>query len=193
MDLLAQASRTVDEIATASRMSIANTSQHLQALYSAGLVVRQREGTRIRYSLAGDDVTRLWISLRDVAAERVAEVGRAASAYVGAEVESIGPRELRERLQAGDVILLDVRPREEFAAGHIDGARSIPIDELDRRLSELPSHTEVVAYCRGPFCAYAHRAVRTLQASGRSARRFGGGWPEWRLAQIEHRPAAERA
>jgi rhodanese-related sulfurtransferase/DNA-binding HxlR family transcriptional regulator len=189
LDLLAQAPRTVDQLARASGQSTANTSQHLQALHAAGMVTRTREGTSVRYALAGDEALRLWLALRDVAVARLAEVERAARRYLGADVEAIGRDELIARLRNGDVVLVDVRPGEEFAAGHIDGARSIPLDELQTRLRELPADREVVAYCRGPFCAYAHEAVRTLRAAGLRARRLEEGWPEWRLA----RPKAKRA
>jgi rhodanese-related sulfurtransferase/DNA-binding HxlR family transcriptional regulator len=183
IDLLAQAPRSVEELARASGQSNANTSQHLQALHAAGLVTRRRDGLRVRYALAGDDVLALWLTLRRASATRLAEVQRAAREYLGEEVEAIGRDELIARIARGDVVLVDVRPVEEFAAGHIDGARSIPIEELRRRLDELPGDREVVAYCRGPFCAYAHEAVRTLRAEGRSARRLEEGWPEWRLSK----------
>ena len=137
----------------------------------------------MRYALAGDDVLALWLALRNTSAARLAEVERAARDYLGEEVEAIGREELIERLGRGDVVLVDVRPAEEFAAGHIEGARSVPLGELERRLAELPADREVVAYCRGPFCAYAHEAVRRLQAAGRPARRLGDGWPEWQLAE----------
>lgn len=182
LDLLAQAPRSVEELARASDQSTANASQHLQALYAAGLVGRSREGTRIRYSLTGQPL-QLWLALRDAAATQLAEVERAARDYLGDEVETIGADELRSRLARGDVVLVDVRPTEEFEADHIEGASSIPFDELDRRISELPSDREVVAYCRGPFCAYAHDAVRVLQAAGRPARRLQEGMPEWRVAE----------
>ena len=181
LDLLAQAPRTVQELARASEQSVANASQHLQALQAAGLVSRCREGTSVRYALAGEDVLALWLALRGASAARLAEVERAAREYLGEEVEAIGRDELLERLRRGDVVLIDVRPEEEFTAGHIDGARSIPIDELKRRLSELPQDREVIAYCRGPFCAYAHEAVRTLKRAGHEARRLDDGWPEWKL------------
>src|SRR4051795_3505639 len=192
LDLLAQAPRTVDELARASDQSTANTSQHLQALHAAGLVTRAREGTSVRYALAGDEALGVWLSLRAASALRLAEVERAAREYLGGEVEAIGRDELVARLARGDVVLVDVRPAEEYAAGHIDGARSIPFDELERRLAELPPDREVVAYCRGPFCAYAHDAVRRLRAAGRDARRLEEGWPEWRLAgpQRKRRRAA---
>jgi rhodanese-related sulfurtransferase/DNA-binding HxlR family transcriptional regulator len=182
LDLLAQAPRTVDELARASEQSTANASQHLQALYAAGMVTRTREGTSVRYALAGDEVLALWLALRDASVARLAEVERAARDYLGEDVDAIGRDELIARLRKGDVVLVDVRPTEEFEAGHITGARSIPIAELEGRLAELPTDREVVAYCRGPFCAYAHDAVRSLQASGRKARRLEEGWPEWKLA-----------
>ena len=182
LDLLAQAPRTVEELARASGQSTANASQHLQALHAAGMVTRTREGTRVRYAIAGDDALRPWLALRDASLVQLAEVERAARDYLGADVEAIDRDELRERLARGDVLVLDVRPAEEYAAGHIDGARSIPLDELEERLAELPADREVVAYCRGPFCAYAHEAVRRLRRAGMQARRLEDGWPEWRLA-----------
>ena len=189
LDLLAQAPRTVDELARASEQSMANTSQHLQALHAAGMVTRTREGTSVRYALAGNEALTVWLALRDASVARLAEVERAARDYLGDEVETIDRTELIERLRRGDIVLVDVRASEEFEAGHIEGARSIPIAELHDRLAELPADREVVAYCRGPFCAYAHQAVRTLQAAGRAARRMEEGWPEWRLAELEERAA----
>jgi rhodanese-related sulfurtransferase/predicted transcriptional regulator len=185
LELLAQAPRTVDQLARASGQSTANTSQHLQALHAAGLVDRQREGTRVRYALAGDRALSIWLTLRDAAAAQLAEVERAARSYLGEEVDRVGREELLNRLRRDDVVLVDVRPPEEFAAGHIEGARSIPLEELEQRLEELPQDLEVIAYCRGPFCAYAHEAVRTLRDAGREARRLEEGWPEWRLAGLE--------
>lgn len=190
LDLLAQAPRTVDELARASGQSTANTSQHLQALHAAGMVTRAREGTSVRYALAGDRALALWLALRDASVAQLAEVERAARDYLGDEVDAVGREELIARLRKGDVVLVDVRPPEEFAAGHIEGARSIPIDELEDRLTDLPADREVVAYCRGPFCAYAHDAVRRLQASGRRARRLDEGWPEWQLAEKARNRAA---
>jgi DNA-binding transcriptional ArsR family regulator len=181
LDLLAQAPRSVEELARLTGQSTANASQHLQALRAAGMVTRAREGTRVRYSLAGDEALRLWLALRDASAARLGEVERAAREYLGEDVDSIGRDELLRRLEDGVVVLVDVRPEAEYAAGHIEGAHSIPLDELERRLAELPADAEVVAYCRGPFCAYAHEAVRRLHAAGRSARRLEEGWPEWRL------------
>ena len=183
LDLLAQGPRTVNELAQASEQSSANASQHLLAMHAAGIVSRERDGNQVRYSLAGEDVLRLWLALREVSAARLAEVERAAREYLGEDVETIGADELTTRMRRRDVVLVDVRPPEEFEAGHIDGARSVPLDELKQRLDDLPPGTEIVAYCRGPFCAYAHEAVRQLQSAGRDARRLDGGWPEWKLAQ----------
>lgn len=181
LDLLAQGPRTVDQLARASSQSRANASQHLQALHAAGLVTREREGISVRYAIADEDSLRLWLELRDVSAARLAEVERAAREYLGEEVERIGRDELVERMRRGDVVLVDVRPAEEYAAGHIEGARSVPLEELEERLGELPTDQEIVAYCRGPFCAYAHEAVRRLRDTGREARRLEDGWPEWSL------------
>ena len=191
LDLLAQAPRSVDDLARASGQSTANTSQHLQALHAAGMVTRAREGTSVRYAVAGDQALRLWLALRDVSVSQLAEVERAARDYLGEEVETIGRDELIARMRRGDVVLIDVRPRREFDAGHIGGARSIPVEELESRLVELPVDSEIVAYCRGPFCAYAHDAVRRLRAAGRTARRLHEGWPEWRLA--DQQDESERA
>ncbi len=182
LDLLAQAPRTVDALARASAQSTANASQHLQALHAAGMVTRTREGTSTRYALAGDEVLSLWLALRNASVTRLGDVERAAREYLGDEVDAIGRDELIARLRRGDIVLVDVRPSEEYEAGHIEGARSIPIEELEHHLAELPADREIVAYCRGPFCAYAHEAVRRLQTDGRTARRLKEGWPEWRLA-----------
>jgi rhodanese-related sulfurtransferase/DNA-binding HxlR family transcriptional regulator len=192
LDLLAQGPRTVEGLARASEQSTANASQHLQALHAAGVVTREREGTRVRYALSGEDVLGLWLALRGAAANRLAEVERAARDYLGEPVEAIGRWELLERLKRGEVVLVDVRPEEEFAAGHIDGARSVPLEELQRRIDELPADRDIVAYCRGPFCAYAHEAVRQLQEAGRSALRLQDGWPEWRLAETNTDKAKTR-
>lgn len=184
LDMLAQAPRTVDELARASGQSNANTSQHLQSLHAAGMVSREREGTSVRYSLAGDEALAVWLAIRNASVAQLGEVERAARDYLGPEVETIGRAELIERLSRGDVVLIDVRPREEFEAGHIEGAQSIPIGEFEQHLAELPADREVIAYCRGPFCAYAHDAVRQLQSAGRQAKRLDIGWPEWRLAGL---------
>jgi len=185
LDLLAQAPRTVNELAQLTGQNVANASQHLQVLHGAGLVERERDGNRVRYAISGDQALRVSLALAEAASAQLAEVERAARSYVGDDTEEVGREELVERLRRGDVVLVDVRPADEFESGHIDGARSIPIDELERRMDELPADAEVVAYCRGPFCAYANAAVRQLQARGRPARRLKEGWPEWSLAQAD--------
>jgi rhodanese-related sulfurtransferase len=182
LDVLAQAPRTVEALARATGQSNANASQHLQALHAAGMVTRERDGTSVRYEIAGAEALRLWLALRETSATRLAEVERAARDFLGDGVQVIGREELRERVARGDAVLIDVRPSEEYEAGHIDGARSIPIEELEERLAELPADAEIVAYCRGPFCVLAHEAVRRLTGAGRSSRRLAEGWPEWRLA-----------
>jgi rhodanese-related sulfurtransferase/predicted transcriptional regulator len=185
LDLLAQGPRTVDQLAQASKQSVANASQHLRALHAAGLVSRERDGNKVRYALAGEDVLRLWLALRDTSAQRLAEVERSARDYLGEEVEGINRDELLKRMRRRDIVLVDVRPDAEYEAGHINGARSIPIGELQERLDELPKGREVIAYCRGPFCVMAHDAVRQLRDAGRSARRLEEGWPEWHLRELE--------
>lgn len=181
VDVLAQGERSVDEIAREIDQSVANTSHHLQVLVQAGLLTRRRDGTRIIYAIAGERVCELWGALRDVAVTHVAGIERLADAYLGArdDVESISRRELASRLRRRDVVVIDVRPRAEYAAGHIPGARSVPPDEVRSRLRELPRDADVVAYCRGPFCVYADDAVRALQRRGFSARRLEDGFPEW--------------
>jgi rhodanese-related sulfurtransferase len=190
VDVLAQGERSVDDLATEIDQSVANTSHHLQALARAGLVTTRREGTRVFYRLASDHVEELWSALRTVAAEHVAGIRDLADAYLGDRrgLETIGARELAARLRRGDVVVLDVRPEAEFQAGHIAGARSVPLHELRRQLKTIPKDTEVVAYCRGRYCAYADDAVRTLQRRGYHARRLEDGYPEWRRA---HLPTAE--
>jgi rhodanese-related sulfurtransferase len=189
VDLLAQGERSVDEVAGEISQSVANTSQHLRVLARAGLVRSRREGTRVIYRLASDRVAELWASVRSVAVGHLAEVSVLAEDYLGARdgVEQVSAAELEDRLAAGKVVVLDVRPEREYAAGHIAGARSIPIGELEEAVAALPRSREIVAYCRGPYCVYADDAVRLLRARGLSARRLDVGYPEWRR---EGRPVA---
>ena len=185
VDVLAQGERSVDEIAGEIEQSVANTSQHLQVLARAGLVRSRREGTRVVYRLASDTVGDLWAAVRDVAVRHVAEVSVLADAYLGErddEVEQVSAEELEQRLARGDVVLLDVRPSREYASGHIAGARSTPVEQLDEVVAELPRRRAIVAYCRGPYCVYADDAVRLLRARGLDARRLDVGYPEWRRA-----------
>ncbi len=184
LDLLAQGERSVEDLAGEAGLGVTSCSAHLQVLHHARLVSTRKQGTRVYYSLASDDVARLYASVRDVAAGLLAEVEPARQAYLGGEVEQVSRDELLRRASAGEIIVLDVRPAAEYAAGHIPGAVSIPVAELAERLAELPAGAEFAAYCRGPYCVFAHEAVRLLRASGRSARRLAGGMPEWRLAGL---------
>ena len=186
VDLLAQGERSVEEVAAEIGQSVANTSHHLRTMARAGLLATRRDGTRIVYRLASERVGDLWSALRDVAADHVAGLERLAAAYLGARdgVEVIDRDELAARLERGDVLLLDVRPEAEFAAGHIAGSRSVPIGELRQHLRALPKGREVVAYCRGPYCVYADEAVRQLNRKGFRARRLIDGFPEWRRAGL---------
>jgi rhodanese-related sulfurtransferase/DNA-binding HxlR family transcriptional regulator len=193
VDVLAQGERSVEEIATEIDQSVANTSHHLRALARAGLVMTRRDGTRIYYALSSERVAELWSAMRDVAGEHVAGLQRLAAAYLGGRegIEEVDRDELARRLKAGELILLDVRPRAEFAAGHIAGSRSVPVAELRRHLRALPKDVEVVAYCRGPYCAYADEAVRELTKKGFRARRLSDGFPEWRRAGLPVAVGAE--
>jgi rhodanese-related sulfurtransferase len=184
IDVLAQGERHVEELAAEIGQSVANTSFHLRALAAAGLVVTRRERTRVYYRLASERVGELWHALRDVATAHLDRLDELAAAYVGdrSKLEQITRDELARRLDDGDLVVIDVRPAVEYAAGHIAGARSIPVDELTAHLRELPAGAEVVAYCRGPFCVYADDAVRLLRRRGRAARRLEDGFPEWRRA-----------
>jgi rhodanese-related sulfurtransferase len=187
LDVLANGERTVEALAGEVGLSVANASQHLQILRQAGLVASRREGTSVHYRLAGPEVFELWRTLRTLAASRLAEVERLAAAYLGArdELEPVTREELARRLQDGDdLVVLDVRPAAEYAAGHLPGAVSIPVAELRRRLAELPADREIVAYCRGPYCAFAHEAVAVLREAGVPARRLEDGLPEWEAAGL---------
>jgi rhodanese-related sulfurtransferase len=181
VDVLAQGERSVEQVANEIEQSVANTSHHLRALAAAGLVRSRRDGQRIIYRLASHRVADLWMALRDVAATHVADIGALSEAYLGArdQVEDVTADELAERLERGRAVLVDVRPGLEYAAGHIAGARSIPIDVLEARLDELPRAREIIAYCRGPYCVYADDAVRLLRERGFEARRLDTGYPEW--------------
>lgn len=186
VDLLAQGERSVEEVAGEIDQSVANTSHHLRALARAGLVTTRRDGTRIHYALASDLVGELWSAVRDVAEQHAAGLDRLAAAYLGDRegIDVIDRKELAARLRDGTVVVLDVRPEREFGAGHIAGARSVPITELRRRLKALPKDAEVVAYCRGPYCVFADDAVRELHRWGFSARRLQDGFPEWQRAGL---------
>ncbi len=194
LDLLCQGPRSVAGLAARAGLGVTTTSAQLQKLKHAGLVATSREGTTIRYRLADTDVAVLYAQLLTVAAARLADVDAARRSYFGThsgeDTEEVGRAELLRRAQAGEVVVLDVRPAEEFAAGHIPGAISIPIDELPARIAELPADAEVVAYCRGAYCVFAHEAVRLLTGQGRRAVRLADGMLEWRL---DARPVATAA
>lgn len=186
LDVLVQGERSVEALAQAVGLKLTTASAHLQAMRHGGLVRSRKEGTRIFYRLAGESVARLFVALRQVASEHLAETERAAHAYLGEdELEPVGRDDLLTRLRDGDLALIDVRPRTEFEAGHIDGAVSVPLEELIDRVSELPADLEVVAYCRGEYCVLAYEAVALLRERGRQARRMSGGMLEWR---VEERP-----
>jgi rhodanese-related sulfurtransferase len=186
LELLAQGERTVELLAALTDTAIANTSQHLQKLKQVGLIVGRKEGQYVYYRSAGDEVVALLGALGRVGETYLAEVERTVRMYYTSkdELEPVAAGELLERARKGLVTVLDVRPAAEFAAGHVPGAVNIPIDELERRLSELPRRKEVVAYCRGPFCLMSFEAVQLLRRIGLKARRLKDGLPEWRMAGL---------
>ena len=182
VDLLAQGERSVEDVAAEIGQSVANTSHHLRALAQAGLVRTRREGTRVIYGLASEQVIQLWAVVRDVAAEHVAEVDRLAQAYLGQRdgLQPIARDELARRLRRGEVTVIDVRPAAEYEAGHVEGARSLPISDLKRRLDALPPDVDLVAYCRGPYCVMAVEAVDLLRKQGFRAHRMEEGVLDWK-------------
>ncbi|MBI2891487.1 MAG: metalloregulator ArsR/SmtB family transcription factor [Nitrospirae bacterium] len=186
IDLLAQGERPVEALAAESGMSVANTSHHLRALHDARLVETRRDGLHVRYRLAGADIYELSRAIRALAQRRIADVDRLVQSYLHERdsLEPVTQRDLLRRVRLGEVVVLDVRPVDEFAAGHIRGAVSIPLSELARRLAGLPRRKEIVAYCRGPYCLLALRAVETLRKRGFRARRLEDGFPEWRAAGL---------
>ncbi len=185
VDVLAQGERHVEELAGEIGQSVANTSHHLQVLAAAGLVTTRRDGNRIYYQLTSGDVEHLWTVLRSVASTHLDDLEQLAVDYLGnrSRLEEISRDELARRLEDGTLIVIDVRPEAEYAAGHIRGARSVPIDQLSNMLRGLPTDVEVVAYCRGPYCVFADDAVRLIRRRSRKARRLQDGYPEWRTAQ----------
>jgi rhodanese-related sulfurtransferase/biotin operon repressor len=183
LEFLAQGEHSVDALAQVSGLTVANTSQHLQQLRSAGLVANRKEGHKVYYRLSGMDVSSLLASLRDVAVRRLAEVNRLVGDYLNTKdnLEPIPTRELLQRVKAGLVTVLDVRPKEEYELGHLPDAINIPLNELEKHLDALNPQREVVAYCRGPHCALAFDAVIQLRERGFTAYRLQGGLPEWML------------
>ncbi|MEV0074049.1 MULTISPECIES: metalloregulator ArsR/SmtB family transcription factor [unclassified Amycolatopsis] len=185
LDLLAQGERTVDALATASGLNLTTASAHLQTLKQAGFVATRRDGVRVHYRLAGEDVAQLFALLRTVAQAHQPAVPHAREAYLGAAPdEEITREQLQVRAAAGEVVLLDVRPVHEYRAGHIPGALSVPVEELADRINELPDGADIVVYCRGEYCVLAYDAVRLLTDRGRRAVRLDDGMLEWRLAEM---------
>jgi rhodanese-related sulfurtransferase/DNA-binding HxlR family transcriptional regulator len=184
LDLLAQGERTVEALARVAELGLTTASAHLQTLKQANLVTTRREGTKVYYRLTGTDVAGLYAPVRMVASEHLPDVEAARIAYLGSDTEEVTRDELVRRARSGDVVVLDVRPREEYDAGHIPGAISIPVEELVDRLADIPIAQEIVAYCRGAYCVLAHEAVRLLTAHGREARRLADGMLEWRIADL---------
>lgn len=186
LELLAQSERTVEQLAGLTRTTVANTSQHLQKLRQAGLIVGRKDGLYVFYRLAGDEVVGLLSAVSRVGEAYVAEVERIVRLYFARkdELEAVPAKELLERARKGLVTVLDVRPPEEYAAGHVPGAINIPVHELAKRLKELPKRREVIAYCRGPYCLMSYDAVALLRKKGIKARRLEAGLPEWRLAGL---------
>jgi rhodanese-related sulfurtransferase len=186
LELLAQGERSVDELATLTGASVANASQHLQKLKGAGLIAGRKEGQFVHYRLAGDEVVALFGALGRAGEAYLADIERTVRAYYAArdDLEPVPAREALDRARKGLVTVLDVRPPEEFAAGHVPGAVNIPVHELEKRLAELPKRKEVLAYCRGPYCLMSFDAVALLRKRGLKARRLEDGMPEWRLAGL---------
>ncbi len=183
LDVLAQCERTVEALAQETGMSVANASQHLQVLRAAHLVEVRREGVSMYYRLADESVFRMWQAVRTVGEAQLAEIDRVVQTFLQdrAGLQAIDAHELLKLLTDDQIILLDVRPAEEYEASHLPQARSIPVTELEARLAELPADKEIVAYCRGPYCVFADEAVALLSARGYQARRLAEGLPEWRL------------
>lgn len=186
LELIAQGARSVEELATTSGLSFANTSQHLQELRQAGLVIARKEGLRVFYGLAGNDVIELLDVVRRVSENRIAEVQKLVNTYLTTkdDLEPIPATELLGRVRKGLVTVLDVRPPEEYRAGHVAGAINVPLSQLEGRLGKLPKNKEVVAYCRGPYCVLAFEAVARLRAKGYKAKRLEHGFPEWKVAGL---------
>lgn len=186
LDFLAQGERNVESLAAAARLTVANTSQHLQQLRQAGLVATRKQGLQVHYRLASDEVVTLLAALRHAAAQHIAEVDRLVATFLTVKdnLEPVPRAELLQRARDGLVTVLDVRPPEEYAAGHLPGSINVPLAMLESHLKKLPPDREIVAYCRGPYCVLAYDAVAQLRAKGLKARRLQDGFPEWKLAGL---------
>lgn len=186
VDLLAQGERTVEEVARETAMPIASASQHLRVLKDARMVESRRAGLHAYYRLAAEDVYSTWRAVRGLAEDRLAEIDRVVGTYLEdrSSLEAVCAERLMERLAEGDVVVLDVRPEEEYRAGHLSGARSVPVDALEAALQTLPKDKEIVAYCRGPYCVFSDEAVMFLETRGYRASRLTEGFPEWRAAGL---------
>jgi rhodanese-related sulfurtransferase/biotin operon repressor len=186
LELLAQSERSVDVLASMTGQSIANVSQHLQQLRQAGLVTSRKQGLFVFYRLAGDEVVDLLGALGRVGETYLADLNRVVQTYFSSEdaLEAMPARDVLERARKGLITVIDVRPADEYEAGHLPGAISIPLPELQKRLRELPKRKEIVAYCRGPYCLMSFAAVKTLRSQGFKARRLQAGLPEWRSAGL---------
>jgi rhodanese-related sulfurtransferase len=186
LDLLAQGERTVEEVARETAMPVVSASQHLQVLKGVRMVESRREGLYVRYRLADEGVFRAWQAVRDLGETRLAEVDQMVEAYLKDRdaLEAVGATALMERLSDGSVVVLDVRPEEEYRAGHIPGALSVPVDALEAALQTLSKDKEIVAYCRGPYCVFSDEAVQFLNVRGYRARRLVEGFPDWRAAGL---------
>lgn len=186
LELLAQGERSVDQLAALTGATVANASQHLQKLRQAGLIVARKQGQFVFYRIAGDEVIGMLSALSKVGETHVAEIERIVRMYFFSkdDFEPVPPSELLDRARRGLVTVLDVRPPEEFASGHVPGALNIPVEQLARRLRQLPKGREVIAYCRGPFCLMSFDAVQLLRKKGIKARRLQDGMPEWRTAGL---------
>ncbi len=186
LEFIAQGERSVDELARVSGLSVANTSQHLQQLRQAGLVVSTKKGLKVFYRISGDDVINLFNSLRNVAERHLAEVQQLVNAFLTVKdnLEPVPASELLDRVRNDLVTVLDVRPAEEYQSGHVPGAINVPLSELEKHLDKLDSEQEVVAYCRGPHCVLAFEAVARLREKGFKAHRLQDGFPEWKASGL---------
>lgn len=186
LEFLAQGERSVEALANVSGLAVANTSRHLQVLRQAGLITARKEGQYVYYCVAGGGVIRLLAALQEVAQHNVAEVTQLVNTYLSSKdsLEPVSVDELQDRMRSGLVTVLDVRPKEEYAAGHLPGAINVPLAELKKNVKKLPANREIVAYCRGPFCVLAFEAVAQLRKKGLKARRLETGFPEWKVAGL---------